>query len=238
MFKEKPFQKTDSKWFQSISPAIPVVMGYLPIGFAYGVLAVNGGLTVFQTVLMSIIVYAGSAQLIAASLFAQMINPFSIIATTFIVNLRHMLMSAALAPHLQSWKNHQVAIFSYELTDESFGVHSLRFERGQNQPASTIAINMICQIAWVAGSLVGAMAGNLIEDVRPFALDYALPAMFIALLVLQIKNKKHVLIAIFSGIFSLTLWMSGLTQWNVIIATVIAATIGAGIELWQNRRSF
>ena len=229
-------QTGNSNWFQSITPALPVVMGYLPIGFAYGVLAVNGGLSTFQTVLMSIIVYAGSSQLIAASLFAQMISPFSIIATTFIVNLRHMLMSAALAPHMQNWKNYQVAFFSYELTDESFGVHSLRFERGQNQPTSTIAINMICQFAWVAGSLVGAVAGNLIEDVRPFALDYALPAMFIALLVLQIKNRKHVLIAVLSGFASLILWMIGLTQWNVIIATVFTAALGAGIEVWLNRR--
>ena len=229
-------QTGNSNWLQSISPALPVVMGYLPIGFAYGVLAVNGGLSTFHTVLMSIIVYAGSSQLIAASLFAQMISPFSIIATTFIVNLRHMLMSAALAPHMQNWKNYQVAFFSYELTDESFGIHSLRFERGQNQPTSTIAINMICQVAWVTGSLVGAVAGNLIEDVRPFALDYALPAMFIALLVLQIKNRKHVLIAGLSGLLSLILWMIGLTQWNVIIATVITAALGAGIEIWLNRR--
>ena len=77
-----------SSWFRSVSPALPVVMGYLPIGFAYGVLAVNGGLSVFQTVLMSIIVYAGSSQLIAAGLFALAINPFSIIATTFIVEFK------------------------------------------------------------------------------------------------------------------------------------------------------
>jgi predicted branched-subunit amino acid permease len=95
---------------------------------------------------------------------------------------------------------------------------------------------MICQFAWVTGSLVGAVAGNQIEDVRPFALDYALPAMFIALLILQIKNKNHVLIAILGGLLSLILWMVGLTQWNVIIATVLTAALGAGIELWLNRR--
>lgn len=213
------------------------MMGYLPIGFAYGVLAVNAGLTIVQTVLMSIIVYAGSSQLIAASLFAQMINPISIIATTFIVNLRHLLMSAALAPYLQHWRNLEVSTFSFELTDESFGVHSLRFEKGETTPAPTIAINAICQLAWVVGSLVGAVAGNLIEDVKPFALDYALPAMFIALLVLQLKNKKHVWIALVSGLLSLFIWLAGATQWNVIIATIIGAAIGAGVETWQTRQS-
>lgn len=224
-------------WGHTLSTALPVVMGYLPIGFAYGVLAINAGLSIFQTVLMSIIVYAGSAQLIAVSFLAQSIHPISIIATTFIVNLRHLLMSAALAPHLREWKQHQVALFSYELTDESFGVHSLRFDRGENQPTPSIIINGICQLAWVLGSLLGAVAGNLIKDVRPFALDYALPAMFIALLILQIKNRTHLLIALISAVLSLILWQFGATQWHVIIATIIAATIGAGVDTWQKQQS-
>lgn len=224
-------------WGHTISAAMPVVLGYLPIGFAYGVLAINAGLSIFQTVIMSIIVYAGSAQLIAVSLFAQAIHPLSIIATTFIVNLRHLLMSAALAPYMRHWKSYQVGLFSFELTDESFGVHSLRFDHGENQPKSSILINLICQTAWVLGSLLGAVTGNLIQDVRPFALDYALPAMFIALLILQIKNRKYLIIASIGAGLSLILWQLGATQWHVIIATIIAATFGAGVETWQKQPS-
>lgn len=224
-------------WGNTLSAAMPVVLGYLPIGFAYGVLAINAGLSIFQTVLMSIIVYAGSAQLIAVSLFAQAIHPLSIIATTFIVNLRHMLMSAALAPHMRDWKSYQISLFSFELTDESFGVHSLRFDRGENQAKSTILINFICQSAWVLGSFLGAVACNLIQDVRPFALDYALPAMFIALLILQIKNRKHLIIALISAVLSLILWQLGVTQLHVIIATIIAATLAAGVETWLKQPS-
>lgn len=234
---EAAVNENSINWADIISSAMPVVLGYLPIGFAYGVLAINAGLSTFQIVLMSIIVYAGSAQLIAVSLFAQSIQPLSIIATTFIVNLRHMLMSAALAPSLRDWKSYQVGVFSYELTDESFGVHSLRFDRGENQPKSTILINVICQSAWVLGSFLGAVAGNLIQDVRPFALDYALPAMFIALFILQIKHRRHLIIAILSAGLSLVLWQLGATQWHVIIATIIAATIGAGVETWQKQTS-
>ncbi|MAT44318.1 MAG: branched-chain amino acid ABC transporter permease [Anaerolineaceae bacterium] len=222
---------------KSISPAFPVVFGYLPIGFAYGVLANNAGLSVFQTVLMSIIVYAGSSQLIAVGLFAQAVEPISIIITTFIVNLRHLLMSAALAPYLRQWKNWQVFLFSFEITDESFGIHSLRFEQGENQAGNSIRINMICQTSWVLGSFLGAGAGTLITDIEVFALDYALPAMFIALLILQIRKKTHVWVAVISAILSIMLWVSGATQWHVIIATVIGATIGAGVETWQKKQS-
>lgn len=222
---------------KSISPALPVVFGYLPIGFAYGVLANNAGLSIFQTVLMSIIVYAGSAQLIAVGLFAQAVEPLSIIITTFIVNLRHMLMSAALSPYLRHWKNWQVFLFGFEITDESFGVHSLRFEQGETQPDDSIRINMICQASWVLGSFLGAGASTLITDIEIFALDYALPAMFIALLILQIRKNIHIWVAVISAVLSIGLWLSGATQWHVIIATLIGATIGAGAETWQKKQS-
>ena len=229
-------ENTFSPRLQALAPALPVVLGYLPIGFAYGVLAINAGLTPFETIAMSIIVYAGSAQLMAVSLFAAGINPFSIIATTFIVNLRHLLMSASLAPYLERWQKSQVAAFCYELTDESFGVHSLRFARGENAAPQTLAINLTCQLAWVAGTVLGVLAGGLIQDVKPFALDYALPAMFIALLILQIKDKLHLLVAVAGGLLSIGLWLGHVTQWNVILATVLAATLGAGVETWTNKQ--
>jgi 4-azaleucine resistance transporter AzlC len=212
-------------------------MGYLPIGFAFGVLAINGGLTWLETLTMSVIVYAGSAQLMAVSLFANGINPFSIVATTFIVNLRHLLFSASLSPYMTEWKKGEVAAFSAELTDETFGVHSLRFERGETAAPLTLGINLTCQAAWVAGTLLGAVAGGLIDDVRPFALDYALPAMFIALLILQIKSRTHLMVAVFGGVLSMVLWMVGVTQWNVIFATILAATLGAGVETWTRQPS-
>jgi len=222
---------------QALAPALPVVMGYLPIGFAYGVLAINAGLTPFETIAMSVIVYAGSAQLMAVSLFQAGINPFSIVATTFIINLRHLLFSASLAPYLEHWHKSQVAAFCYELTDETFGVHSLRFERGENTAGPSSAINLTCQLAWVVGTILGVVAGGLITDVKPFALDYALPAMFIALLILQIKAKLHLVVALTGGVVSMLLWLGGVTQWNVILATLLAATLGAGVETWSKRRS-
>ncbi|MCX6055711.1 MAG: AzlC family ABC transporter permease [Chloroflexi bacterium] len=218
------------RFFDKISPAIPVMLGYIPVGFAFGVLSVNAGLSNFESVLMSVIVYAGSSQLISIGLFAAGINPISIIATTLIVNLRHLLMSASLSPNMKTWKKVEVAGFCFELTDETFAVHSLRFESGERKPLLAITINFVCQSSWVAGTVAGVLAGNLISDVRPFALDFALPAMFIALLLLQIRGHLYFWVAVIGGAASLMLWGIGLTQWNVIFATVIAATIGALIE--------
>ncbi|MGE5653154.1 MAG: AzlC family ABC transporter permease, partial [Bacillota bacterium] len=81
--------------------ALPIVLGYVPIGLAFGVLAVQQGLGVPGIFLMSLIVYAGSAQFIATGMLAAGASPTAIIATTFLVNLRHLLMSASMSAHLR-----------------------------------------------------------------------------------------------------------------------------------------
>ena len=131
---------------------------------------------------------------------------------------------------MREWKKIEIAGFCFELTDETFAVHSLRFREDDTSPRAAILINGICQAAWLAGSLLGALAFGAISDVKPFALDYALPAMFIALLLLQMQNRKHIFVALAGGLLSLGLWAFGVTQWNVILATVIAATLGAFLE--------
>ncbi|MDH7479340.1 MAG: AzlC family ABC transporter permease, partial [Syntrophomonadaceae bacterium] len=107
-----------------IKSALPIVMGYLPIGFAFGVLAVQEGIGVLPTLSMSVLVFAGSAQLIAVGLIGAGASWVSIALTTFVVNLRHLLMSAALAPYLKSLARWEVGWFGYQLTDETFAVHS------------------------------------------------------------------------------------------------------------------
>ena len=225
-------EQADSPMMSAVKQVAPIVMGYLPVGAAYGVLAQQAGLSMLNTVLMSVLVYAGSAQLIGVAMFATGLNPLSIVATTFVVNLRHLLMSASLAPNLKSWNKWELALFAYEVTDESFAVHSVRFARGDLNKTTCFGINAIAQSFWILSSWVGYLAGSSIPNVEPLGIDYALPAMFIALLVMQVKNKLHLLVAGFSGLVSIALIQAGADQWSVILATVIGATFGAGVESW------
>lgn len=213
----------------------PIIMGYVPVGAAFGVLAHKTGLSMLSTMLMSLMVYAGSAQLIAVAMFAAGMPPLSIIATTFVVNLRHLLMSASLAPNLRSWKKWEMAVFSYEVTDESFAVHSTRFNSGDTSKPVSLLINMIAHASWCAASWIGFMTGSAIPDIKPLGLDYALPAMFIALLSMQVKNGLHVFVAGFTGMVAIVLVQAGADQWSVIIATLIGATFGAGVESWMKK---
>jgi 4-azaleucine resistance transporter AzlC len=216
---------------------LPIILGYVPVGFAYGVLAQKSGLSILNTLLMSALVYAGSAQLIAVGLFAAAANPLAIVATTFVVNLRHLLMSAALAPYLGRWNKTRLALFAAQMTDETFALHANRFARNETGPAETFGINVIAQSAWVGSTALGLAASTLITDVRPIGLDYALPAMFIGLLLGQLKSRQHLLVAVTAGALSTALMLAGLGQSHVLAATVIAATIGLGVHAWTSRRS-
>jgi 4-azaleucine resistance transporter AzlC len=217
--------------------ALPIVFGYLPVGFAFGILAIKAGVSPWNTLAMSLMVFAGSAQLIAVGLIAAGISPWTIIATTFVVNLRHLLMSAALSPSLRGWRRPLLAFFAFQLTDETFAVHSARFSAGPARIAETLAINVIAQAAWVAGTWLGIAAGDLVQDVRPFGLDYALVAMFAALLVFQVKDRRALAVAVFSGLLSTALRLAGLDQWNVLAAAFLGATAGVLIETWTNASS-
>ncbi|QJB54997.1 AzlC family ABC transporter permease [Pseudodesulfovibrio sp. zrk46] len=228
-------ERVKSPLAQAFGHASPIIMGYVPVGAAFGVLAHKTGLSMLSTVLMSTIVFAGSAQLIAVAMFAAGMPPLSIIATTFVVNLRHLLMSASLAPYLRSWKKRELVIFGYEITDESFAVHSARFGNGDLSKRVSIYTNMIAHVSWIVASWVGFMTGSAIPDVKPLGLDYALPAMFIALLTMQVKNGLHVFVAGFTGMAAIILVQSGADQWSVIIATLLGATFGAGVETWMKR---
>jgi 4-azaleucine resistance transporter AzlC len=220
----------NSSFIRGIINALPIVLGYIPIGFAYGVLAQKAGLSIFNIAAMSLVVFAGSAQFIAVAMFSAGLSPSSIIVTTFVVNLRHILMSASLSPFLKGWKPLEIAAFSYEITDETFAVHTSRFNSGSPVKEESYGTNITAHSSWIIGSILGLYTSTLINDVKPLGLDYALIAMFIGLTVLQINKMSQMAAALIAGVLSVILFLSGLEQWNVILAAIVAATAGVFIE--------
>ena len=96
---------------------------------------------------------------------------------------------------------------------------------------------MVAHVSWVLGTVFGVVAGRLISDVEGFGIDYALPAMFIALLVLQMTSPVLLLVAAAGGGIAVALALAGIAYWNVVIATIAAATFGLGASLWTSRTS-
>ena len=229
--------RRDGGWLSGVIVALPIVLGFVPVGIAFGILARHAGISVANTLFLSLLVYAGSSQFVAVGLFASGAHPLSIIVTTLVVNLRHLILSAAIAPFLEGWRKAECAALAHHLTDETFAVHTASFSTGVPSKAAIFATNVTVQAAWVAGTSLGIVAGRVISDVRPLALDFALPALFAALLTLQIKDRIQFAVALFTGLLAVGLLEWGLDQSYIVIATLAGATVGLGIEHWIKRSS-
>ncbi len=211
--------------------ALPVILGYLPVGFAFGILAAQAGMHPVEVGLMSYFVYAGSAQLIAASLLSGGTSFLAIILMTFVVNLRHLLMSAAMIPYLKNWSKTKQAWFAFEMTDETFALNLSRFVNFGVRQKEVLSTNFFAHLGWTLGGIGGALFGDTLADIKPFGLDYALTGMFIALVLPHIKIKRNLLAVISGGTLSILLALAGAGQYNVLIAAAIAATIAAAVPL-------
>lgn len=227
-----PAPRPDAGFRAGVQRALPIVLGYVPVAFAFGVLAVKNDISPGLAILMSVVMFAGSGQFVAVSLWGAGVGAASVVLTVFVVNLRHLLMSAALAPYFERTRRWQRLLFGYELTDETFGVHITAFQRGWLLSLTTLySCNVTAHVSWVAGTIVGVYCGGLVADVRPLGLDYALTAMFLALLVPQCRSRLHVVTALAAAVLSVGLKLQGAGQWNVIAATMVAASFGAALSL-------
>ncbi len=219
--------KTSSPVLTGVKMGIPIFVGYLPLGFAYGVLAVKSDIGAWWAVAMSLFVFAGAGQFIAAGMIGAGASVMSIVIATFMVNLRHILMSAALIapwrPLSTFWK-HFLAFFQ---TDEVFASNiSYAKAGGEVSVSQVLSCGLVAHAGWILGTAIGAFSGNLVTDVRPFGLDFALPSMFIALLVPLCYDRLSLLVAVLSALASLFFISLGLGRWSIILATVLGASLG------------
>lgn len=212
---------------EGLRRALPIVLGYVPVGFAFGVLAVKNDIPPALAVGMSVLMFSGSGQFVFAGMWGAGAGAASIIAAVGIVNLRYLLQSAALAPWYAGLARFPRLLLGLGITDETFAVHVTAFQNGWRRSLTTLFVcNQTAQLGWVAGSALGAFCGELISDVKPLGLDYALTAMFLALLVPQCVGRLHVLVAVFTLGLSIALRALGMSQWNIALATVAGASLG------------
>lgn len=214
--------------------AWPVCLGFVPIGMALGVLARQAGFTPLDIGLMSLLVFAGSAQFIAVALIGAGAAPAAIILTTLIVNIRHLLMSSALAVHLRGASKGFLLLFGYGVTDESFAINMARFRDGWDHHRALV-VNQLTNATWIVATTLGALVGSLIPT-GAFGIGFALPAMFIALLVYQLQSRIHAITAIIA-VFVSTLYSIALPgDGHSITGAVIAATCGFLLKRYGRRK--
>jgi 4-azaleucine resistance transporter AzlC len=214
---------------EGLSAGWPICLGYLPIGMALGVLAQKAGLTPLQIGLMSIMVFAGSAQFIAVSMLAGGASAPAIIATTFVINLRHVLMSSALAVYLRAAHRGLLSLYAYGVTDESFAVNMPRFNAGSWSLSRALVVNHAANLTWFISTVAGGIGGRFIPE-GALGIDYALIAMFICLLIYQIRRMIHLLTAIIAGLTAVILALIIPGNTHIVIASIVASTVGVMVQ--------
>jgi 4-azaleucine resistance transporter AzlC len=231
---DKENQNTHMIVREGIKAAWPICLGYFPIGLAFGVLAQKAGLTPLEIGLMSLLVFAGSSQFIAVSMLSAGATLLSIVVTTFVVNLRHLLMSSSLAVYLRPISRTWAALFSYGVTDESFAVNLTRFRNGHWGWRQAIAVNHTANAAWIGSSILGAYSGQFIPA-GAFGIDYALIAMFLCLLVFQLRGRLYTITALLAGFLAVALALFVPGNGYIVLASILAATIGVVFRRLQIR---
>ncbi len=213
-----------------ILAGLPIVIGYLPIAVAYGILAKSTGVTLFHSFAFSAFVYAGASQFMALNMIAIGAGVGEIVVTTLLVNLRHFIMSASLASGLKRELSKYFPIIAFGVTDEVFSVLSIK--EGEKSKEFIFGLQAAAYTAWVGGTMIGYIAGGLLPAMLAGSMVIALYGMFAALLVSAIKKShKLAVYAAASGTINALLSYIGIMSkgWNMVAAIIIVAAVGAFI---------
>lgn len=213
---------------KGIKDGLPIVIGYAPIAITFGLVSKTYGISLFETFSFSLFVFAGASQFMALNLIALGGGILGIVITTFLVNLRHFLMSSALSKNMEERCNKLIPLIAWGVTDESFAIASLHNKK--ISPEYMLALNFTCHIAWFGFAIVGYELGEFLPKTISLSMGIALYAMFISMLVPQMKKSFAVtVIVLFSGFINfLVKYINILPKgWSIIIAIVVASYLGS-----------
>lgn len=211
---------------------IPIALGYLSVSFTFGVKAAHGGMPVWIAVLMSLTNVTSAGQFAGTNLILAGGTYMELAITTFVINLRYMLMSLSLSQKLSaSVKRRSCLLFGYGITDEIFAVAST--EEEQITASYMYGLISMPVLGWTMGTLLGAVASGIMPEVLANAMELGLYAMFIAIIIPPArKNRAIVFVIVLAVLVECILYylpvFNGISGgFKVILATVIAAAAGA-----------
>ncbi|MDO8964893.1 MAG: AzlC family ABC transporter permease [Coriobacteriia bacterium] len=209
---------------------LPVFLGYVPVGAAFGLAAVSIGFSATQTTACSALVFAGAGQFIAVNALRSGDGAIAALIATGVVNLRHLLFSATLAPHLRGVDRPTQALLAFTLTDEVFAVNISDLRAGRADRYSMLGVGVISWTGWLLGTVIGALAGAAIGDPSKWGVEFAMSAMFVALLVGQITGRREIVAAALAAGLALALTMVLPGMWPVVVGAIVAATIMTAVS--------
>ena len=236
-FYSGDFMSESGKAFwNGVRAEFPLLIGVFPFGMIYGALALDAGLSTLASQLMSSIVFAGSAQFITTQLVQDAAPGFVIVLTIAVVNLRHMLYSASLAPYLKNLSLKWKVLLSYLLTDEAYAPTILNYEKEGITPVShwfLLGAGFSLWFNWQVSTAFGIFLGKALPEEWP--LDFALPLTFIAMVVPILKNRPMIAAAVSAGLVAL-LAFSLPYKLGIILAALTGIIVGTMLESGKSPR--
>jgi predicted branched-subunit amino acid permease len=236
-------------FLRGIQAELPLLIGVAPFGMIYGVLALDSGLTRLQSQAMSAIVFAGSAQIVTTQLVLVGAPGLVMILTIGIVNLRHMLYSASLAPYLQKLRPVWKWVLGYLLTDEAYVVTAIYYQNTNREIAAKLAeagettadnialpdnrhwyflgAGLGLWICWQLSTAAGILLGTVVP--QSWSLDFTLALTFIALVVPNLKDRSDLAAAVSAGIMAIALF-SIPYKLGLLIAALVGIAFGMLVE--------
>ena len=222
-----------SEFLAGIRATFPLVIGATPFGLIFGALAVNSGLSPAAAIGFSIFVFAGSSQFIGSNLVAQSVGIPLIVFTTFIVNVRHALYSATLAPYMKHLPQRWLLPLGFWLTDETFVVVINRYNQPDTSPFKHwyhFGSSIIMYLNWNFWTFIGLVAGQSIPNLSKYGLNFAMDVTFIGMVIPQLKNRPMILAALVAGVSAIAL-NNIPNRLGLIVAVFIGIAVGLAAEM-------
>lgn len=198
---------------------IPVILGYIPVGIAYALIARQAGFSVLETCMMSVFVYAGASEMMAAGIAA-------IVLATFILNLRHFIMSACVMNGMRSEKRAFKELAAFGVTDEVFAIYTTQ-KKLERPGLVFLGMALISYLSWNLGTVIGAVASDFLPALLTAALGVAMYAMFISLLAPSVRgNGRLGLLVLLTAVVNTLLSRFLDSGWALIASTLAGASAG------------
>jgi len=214
---------------------VPLIIGTVPFGIIFGTLAIGAGLSAWQAMGMSLLVFAGSAQFIAITLISGGVGVLVVLMTTFVVNLRHALYSAALQPFVRHLSARWRVLLAFWLTDEAFAVIQHRYARDDDSPHKHwyfMGAALTMYLCWQLATLVGIGFGRAVPDLASWGLDFAMIATFIGISVPMMRTFPALASALVAGAVALLTW-----SLPYKLGLIAAAIAGIVVGVWLERQA-
>jgi predicted branched-subunit amino acid permease len=211
---------------------MPIALGYIPVAFTFGLMAVKGGIPIWLTIFISLSNLTSAGQFAGTGLIISGASYLEIGVTTFVINIRYMLMSLALSQKIKKPMNIlRRCLIAFGITDESFTLAATE----DKEISFQFMIGLITSpfLGWGLGTTIGALSCSVLSESVQSSMGIALYAMFIALIVPATKKSKAALVVVITAIIinCFLTWLPIINAispgWRVIISTIVGSTIGA-----------